>query len=117
MNEQEFVCKDLPASFDGYRIVLFSDLHVGSYLGGREKVLEKNIRMINEQQGDMVVFTGDLQNLQPSELDPVQSVLSTHERYGRTVRRSADGSTSTAAADSHTQSAGTANGFSAINTE
>ena len=77
VNEQEFVCKDLPASFDGYRIVLFSDLHVGSYLGGREKVLEKNIRMINEQQGDMVVFTGDLQNLQPSELDPVQSVLST----------------------------------------
>lgn len=77
VNEQEFVCKDLPASFDGYRIVLFSDLHVGSYLGGREKVLEKNIRMINEQQGDMVVFTGDLQNLQPSELDPVQSLLST----------------------------------------
>ena len=77
VNEQEFVCKDLPASFDGYRIVLFSDLHVGSYLGGREKVLEKNIRMINEQQGDMVVFVGDLQNLQPSELDPVQSVLST----------------------------------------
>lgn len=77
VNEQEFVCKDLPASFDGYRIVLFSDLHVGSYLGGREKVLEKNIRMINEQQGDMVVFLGDLQNLQPSELDPVQSMLST----------------------------------------
>ena len=77
VNEQEFVCKDLPASFDGYRIVLFSDLHVGSYLGGREKVLEKNIRMINKQQGDMVVFVGDLQNLQPSELDPVQSLLST----------------------------------------
>ena len=77
VNEQEFVCKDLPAVFDGYRIVLFSDLHVGSYLGGREKVLEKNIRMINEQQGDMVVFVGDLQNLQPSELDPVQSMLST----------------------------------------
>lgn len=77
VNEQEFVCKDLPQSFDGYRIVLFSDLHVGSYLGGREKVLERNIRKINEQQGDMVVFVGDLQNLQPSELDPVQSLLST----------------------------------------
>ena len=77
VNEQEFVCEDLPKSFDGYRIVLFSDLHVGSYLGGREKVLERNIRMVNEQQGDMVVFAGDLQNLQPSELDPVQSLLST----------------------------------------
>lgn len=77
VNEQEFVCKDLPQSFDGYRIVLFSDLHVGSYLGGREKVLERNIGKINEQQGDMVVFVGDLQNLQPSELDPVQSLLST----------------------------------------
>lgn len=76
VNEQEFVSKDLPASFDGYRIVVFSDLHVGSWIWGREKLMEKMVDKIQEQQGDMVMFVGDLQNLQPSELDPFQSTLS-----------------------------------------
>ena len=76
VNEQEFVSKDLPASFDGYRIVVFSDLHVGSWIWGREKLMEKMVDKIQEQHGDMVMFVGDLQNLQPSELDPFQSTLS-----------------------------------------
>ena len=77
VNEMEYVSKDLPKSFDGYRIVLFSDAHVGTYTGSRKKILEKAVKLINEQEGDMVVFAGDLQNVQPSEIDPVQSLLGT----------------------------------------
>ena len=77
VNEMEYASEDLPKSFDGYRIVLFSDAHVGSYTGGREYILEKAVKMINEQKGDMVVFAGDLQNMLPSELDDYQGLLST----------------------------------------
>ncbi len=63
--------KDLPASFDGYRIVHWSDAHVGSYLKSRRPILQRAVDSIRAQQADMVVFTGDLQNLQPSELYPI----------------------------------------------
>ncbi|PMC24039.1 serine/threonine protein phosphatase [Hoylesella buccalis] len=67
----EVTFKDLPASFDGYRIVHWSDAHVGSYLKSRRPILERAVDSIRAQQADMVVFTGDLQNLQPSELYPI----------------------------------------------
>lgn len=87
--------KDLPASFDGYRIVHWSDAHVGSYLKSRRPILQRAVDSIRAQQADMVVFTGDLQNLQPSELYPfvglfrsikandgVYSVLGNHDYSG-----------------------------------
>ena len=87
--------KDLPASFDGYRIVHWSDAHVGSYLKSRRPILERAVDSIRAQQADMVVFTGDLQNIQPSELYPfiglfrsikakdgVYSVLGNHDYSG-----------------------------------
>lgn len=92
---------DLPASFDGYRIVLWSDAHVGSYLQSRRPFLERAVDSIRAQRADMVVFTGDLQNLQPSELysfvgllssikakDGVYSVLGNHD-YGGYVHADA----------------------------
>lgn len=91
----EVTFKDLPASFDGYRIVHWSDAHVGSYLKSRRPILERAVDSIRAQQADMVVFTGDLQNLQPSELYPfvglfksikakdgVYSVLGNHDYSG-----------------------------------
>lgn len=64
----EFASSELPEAFDGYRIVQFSDAHVGSYTGWRKKVLQRNIDSINAQHADMVVFTGDMQNVWPDEL-------------------------------------------------
>lgn len=64
----EYASADLPASFDGYRIVQFSDAHVGTFEGHREWMLQRVIDTINAQHADMIVFTGDLQNLHPDEL-------------------------------------------------
>jgi hypothetical protein len=70
----ELSFSDLPKSFDGFRIVQFSDVHLGSI---RSSLLQEVIDSINAQQADLVVFTGDLQNKQPKEILPHQKVLST----------------------------------------
>ncbi len=72
----DYYSTDLPAAFDGYRIVQFSDAHVGTYGGGKTKLLERAVDSINAQHGDMIVFTGDLQNMEATELDEVQPILS-----------------------------------------
>ena len=67
--------KDLPASFEGYRLVHFSDAHVGMFSGSWKSILQRDIDSINAQHADAILFTGDLQNIQPSELYPVQDML------------------------------------------
>lgn len=67
---------DLPEAFRGYKIVLFSDAHVGSYRGSRQYILANAIEAINQQHPDAIVFTGDLQNQQPSELTEHSHLLS-----------------------------------------
>ena len=66
----EFASADLPASFDGYRIVQFGDAHVGSFNGWRQPILARAIDSINAQHPDLIVFTGDLQNKTPDEIEP-----------------------------------------------
>lgn len=67
---------DLPEAFEGYRIVHFSDAHVGSFQCDKKSILHRDIDSINAQKADMVVFTGDIQNMQPDELLPVMPLLS-----------------------------------------
>ena len=67
---------DLPKTFDGFRITQFSDFHVGTYRGWRYKILKRDIDSINAQCADMIVFTGDLQNVNPQELLPFRRELS-----------------------------------------
>lgn len=70
-------CSDqLPDAFDGYRIVHFSDAHVGTYSGRHAPLLERAVDSINAQGADLIVFTGDLQNRMPSEILPHQATLS-----------------------------------------
>jgi len=64
----EFASADLPEAFDGYRIVHFSDAHVGSMTGSRQWMLQRAIDSINAQHADAIVFTGDMQNIWPDEL-------------------------------------------------
>lgn len=86
------VCSDLPQSFDGYRIVQFSDAHVGTMTGWRKAMLQRAVDSIMNQRADMIVFTGDLQNIESHELpehlaqlsrlkapDGVYSVLGNHD--------------------------------------
>lgn len=67
--------RELPKAFDGYRIAQFTDAHVGTLTGNRYKMLTRVIDSLNAQNADAIVFTGDLQNMQPSELYPVQDLL------------------------------------------
>ena len=71
----DYYSDKLPASFDGYRIVQFTDVHSGSFTGSNIKLLDSFIDSINAQHGDLIVFTGDLQNKQPSELYPLTDIF------------------------------------------
>ena len=75
VREMTYESAELPESFDGYRIVQFSDAHVGTYIGGREHLLSAVVDTINAQSPDMVVFAGDLQNREPQEICPFVDVL------------------------------------------
>lgn len=58
---------DLPDAFDGYRITQISDIHSGSF-DNKEKV-NYAIDLINEQESDAILFTGDMVNNEASEMD------------------------------------------------
>lgn len=66
---------NLPAEFEGYRIVQLSDLHVGTY-GNNTAFLEKVVQRVDDEQPDLVVFTGDIINTTPTELPPFEQTLS-----------------------------------------
>ena len=59
---------DLPHAFDGTTITHISDVHSGSF-DDAEKI-QYAIDLINEQNSDMVLFTGDIVNTHATEMDP-----------------------------------------------
>ena len=67
--------KDLPKSFDGYRIVHVSDMHLGTFNGWRSKILKAEMDSIEKQKADLICFTGDLQNIRPEEVEKMASVI------------------------------------------
>jgi len=71
----ELTFDDLPEAFDGYRVVQWSDAHVGTLTGGRQEILKRCVDSINAQQADVVAFVGDMQNMRPSEVEPFQKLL------------------------------------------
>ena len=92
--------EDLPEAFDGYRLTQISDIHSGSF--DNIKKVEYAIDLINEQQSDVILFTGDMVNNKATELEPyvpifsklkakdgLYSVLGNHD-YGDYVKWSSD---------------------------
>ncbi|WP_223929367.1 metallophosphoesterase [Prevotella lacticifex] len=71
------VCESelLPQSFDGYRILQLSDLHIGTFLKNKS-FIRKLVNVVNEQHADLIVFTGDLVNVRADEVRPFVSDLS-----------------------------------------
>ena len=59
---------DLPEAFDGTTITHISDVHSGSF-DDAEKI-QYAIDLINEQNSDLVLFTGDIVNTHATEMDP-----------------------------------------------
>jgi hypothetical protein len=96
VREYDLSFADLPEAFNGYRITQISDIHVGSFDDKGE--VRYAIDLVNEQQGDVILFTGDLVNNESRELygwedilgslkatDGVFSVLGNHD-YGDYVQ-------------------------------
>lgn len=59
---------DLPEAFDGFTLTHISDIHSGSF-DDAEKIAE-GINLINEQESDLILFTGDLVNNTADEMEP-----------------------------------------------
>ena len=75
VKEVDLYVDNLPEAFDGYRIAQLSDLHVGTF-GSNTDFVERVVERTNDLHPDMIVFTGDLVNLQLSEITPFEPVLS-----------------------------------------
>lgn len=59
---------DLPDDFDGFTITQISDVHSGSF-DDPEKI-EHAIELVNQQNSDMILFTGDIVNTHAKEMHP-----------------------------------------------
>jgi hypothetical protein len=88
LKKQKIKLPNLPEEFQGMKIAQVSDLHVGSFLS--LEPMKEAVNLINEQDVDMLFFTGDLVNDKAEEaLDfipvfkeikhPVFSVLGNHD--------------------------------------
>lgn len=74
---------DLPEAFNGFRVVQISDAHLGSFMDNFDKV-SKGIEMINDLNPDLILFTGDLVNVDASEAEPWIPLFSKLEaKYGK----------------------------------
>ncbi|HWS60901.1 MAG TPA: metallophosphoesterase [Flavobacterium sp.] len=66
--KQAIFFPDLPDSFDGFKITHISDVHSGSF-DDPDKI-NYAIDLINEQNSDMILFTGDIVNTHAKEMHP-----------------------------------------------
>ncbi|HJD92733.1 metallophosphoesterase [Bacteroides coprosuis] len=87
----------IPQAFDNYKIAQISDLHMGGWIGNKA-ALKRFVSLVNHQNTDVIVFTGDLVNQRAVELkgfdvilselnspDGVYSILGNHD-YGSYYR-------------------------------
>jgi len=66
--KQQVFFPDLPDAFDGFTITQISDIHSGSF-DDPDKI-NYAIDLVNEQNSDMILFTGDIVNTLATEMDP-----------------------------------------------
>lgn len=66
--KQSIFFPDLPDAFDGFKITQISDVHSGSF-DNPEKI-EYAIDLVNEQNSDLILFTGDIVNTDAKEMHP-----------------------------------------------
>ncbi|MBC8560040.1 metallophosphoesterase [Fumia xinanensis] len=71
LTQQEFVSRDLPEGFDGYRILHISDLHNKSFGTGQEKLL----KICADVSPDLIVITGDLIDKRRTRLGDIDPAL------------------------------------------
>ena len=72
-NYQDIMINDWPLALNNYKIIHISDFHLGSF--NSVERLEEAIEMINSENADLVVFTGDLVNNYYDEAIPYINAL------------------------------------------
>ena len=74
---------NLPAAFNGFKIAQISDIHTGSFISNGP--LRDAVKIINEQNADVVFFTGDLVNELAEEaipfVDDLKQISAKHGVY------------------------------------
>jgi len=92
VNKVKLAFDNLPKAFEGFKIVQISDIHSGSF--DEIEAIKDGIALVNKQEADVILFTGDLVNNDSREVLPfidefkglnasngVYSVLGNHD-YG-----------------------------------
>lgn len=97
VKQQELYLTNLPASFDGYRVAQFTDLHLAS-MQQHHNVVRNMVDSILAYKPNLIAFTGDLVSIESRELngfeqelgrlsapDGVYSILGNHDyaKYAR----------------------------------
>ena len=65
--------EDLPQAFDGYKLTQISDIHSGSF-DNMDKV-RYAVDLVNQQESDVILFTGDMVNNKAEELIPYKDIF------------------------------------------
>ena len=75
--------KRLPLSFDGMKVVQFSDFHAGSF--DDIEAVREGLSLINEANPDLILFTGDLVNNRADEvllfIDSLKDLSAKHGKF------------------------------------
>lgn len=69
-----FEHQDIPKSFDNYKIVQISDLHLSTF-DDRPQALQRIVNRINALHPDLICFTGDLVTRDVGEASPYTDIL------------------------------------------
>jgi predicted MPP superfamily phosphohydrolase len=74
VHKVKVVLPNLPSAFNGLKIVQISDIHSGSFISTTH--LEEAIKIVLQQNADILFFTGDLVNNKAEETAPFIDILS-----------------------------------------
>lgn len=74
VNKVDIYLEDLPTSFEGFKIAQFSDAHLGSFTNATD--VRKGLSLLQNENPDIIVFTGDMVNNIADEIEPYFADLS-----------------------------------------
>lgn len=73
IHRQYLTFGDLPGEFNGLKIVQISDFHAGSF--DNIEAVARGVKMVQDQNPDLILFTGDLVNNLAKEIEPYKHLL------------------------------------------